>query len=398
VTRSSVRVVLTFCAAQTCAQLGAFAFPALLPELFEEWSLSHSDAGWLSGIFFAAYAASVPILVTLTDRVPARSVYLFAVGLTTASHLGMALASSGFWSALLCRVAAGTGWAGTYMVGLKALTDEVEAGVQSRAVALHAASIGVSGSLSFAVAGQMEAIAGWRSAFVVAALGSLSALAIALFFFPKRRPEPGGTNLLDFRPVLRNRDSMGYSIAYGAHTWEMFTVRSWAVTFLVFAAAGAGDDALWVAPTLVAMLMEALGTTTSVLGNEVALRLGRRRFVLLVMALSTLFSLGAGLSSSLGYVAASIAFLVYNAVIYADSASLTAGAIEGAPAGRRGATLAVHATVGYTGGFIGPLVLGIVLDAAGGESVGGWSLGFGHIALVMVLGGVALLRCRPSYR
>ena len=44
---------------------------ALLPELFAEWSLSHSDAGWLSGIFFAAYAASVPVLVTLTDRVPA---------------------------------------------------------------------------------------------------------------------------------------------------------------------------------------------------------------------------------------------------------------------------------------------------------------------------------------
>ncbi|HXV62054.1 MAG TPA: MFS transporter [Vicinamibacteria bacterium] len=378
--------------AQTCAQLGAFAFPAILPELFEEWHITHADAGWLSGIFFAGYALSVPFLVSLTDRVPARHVYALAVALTAFSHLGMAFLASGFWSALGLRVAAGTGWAGTYMVGLKALTDEVSVELRSRAVALHAASLGVSGALSFALAGQMATWAGWRFAFVVGAVGSFSALAISTFLFPRRRSEPTDTRLLDFRPVLRNRASMAYSIAYCAHTWEMFAVRSWAVTFLAFAAARGGNIATWMAPTFVATGMELLGTVTSVLGNEVALRMGRRRFVLTVMLLSTLVSLVAGLSSVWGYGFAAVTFLAYNAVIYADSASLTAGAIEGAPPGRRGATLAVHATLGYGGGFIGPLALGIILDAAGGNGVTGWGLGFAHIAIVMVLGSISLWR------
>jgi hypothetical protein len=41
--------------AQMLAQLGAFALPALLPGYIERWSLSATEAGWLVGIFFAAY-------------------------------------------------------------------------------------------------------------------------------------------------------------------------------------------------------------------------------------------------------------------------------------------------------------------------------------------------------
>jgi hypothetical protein len=44
----------------------------------------------------------------------------------------------------------GTGWAGTYMTGLKLLADRVNAKMVSRATAGHAASIGISGALSFA--------------------------------------------------------------------------------------------------------------------------------------------------------------------------------------------------------------------------------------------------------
>jgi hypothetical protein len=51
--------------AQMLAQLGAFALPALLPSYIERWSLSAIEAGWLVGIFFAAYVVMVPMLVDL---------------------------------------------------------------------------------------------------------------------------------------------------------------------------------------------------------------------------------------------------------------------------------------------------------------------------------------------
>ena len=395
-----VRVVAIFCVAQSLAQLGAFTFPALLPVLLDEWSLTHSEAGWLSGVFFGAYSLAVPVLVTLTDRVPARRIYVLAVTVTALSHLGMAWLGEGFWTGMLFRVSAGIGWAGTYMVGLKALSDEVSGATRSRAVAFHAASIGVSGALSFLMAGSVSALFDWRAAFVTSALGAVAALAVALLLFPRREIAPGdpapGSWLRDFRPVFRNRSAMAYSIGYCVHTWEMFVVRSWAVTFLVFAAAYEGVVPLLLVPTVVAMLMELVGTATSVLGNEVALRVGRQRWILMVMSACIAMALAVGFSAAAGYAFAGAALLLYNALIYADSASLTAGTVGSAAPGRRGATLAVHAMMGYGGGFVGPLVMGIMLDGLGGETIRNWGLGFAHVAVVMLIGPLALMILRPA--
>src|SRR5439155_9199640 len=91
-------------AAQMLAQIGAFALPALLPGYITRWDLSKTEAGWLVGIFFAAYVVMVPILVALTDRVPARRVYMLGTGLTMLAHLGFALVADGFWSGLVLRI------------------------------------------------------------------------------------------------------------------------------------------------------------------------------------------------------------------------------------------------------------------------------------------------------
>jgi MFS family permease len=385
------------CTAQVLAQIGGFTFAALLPVFFELWQLSHSDAGWLSGIFFGAYALSVPILLPLTDRFRARGIYVVCVGLTAASHLAMAMLACGFWSAMIFRALAGVGWAGTYMVGLRALTDELTGPAQSRAVALNAASIGVSGAISFALAGALGDWFGWQGAFVVSAAASVLALLIAVFAFPRGRlpssPQPG---LLDLMPVLRNRSAMAYSVGYCVHTWEMFVVRSWVVTYLTFVLAQQTSIRyVWLVPTLVAMLMELVGTISSVAGNELAMRLGRQRWVLCVMVVSMVMALGVGFSSLLGYGVTVVCCLLYNAAIYADSSAITAGTVGAADPDRKGSTLAVHALLGYGGGFIGPLVMGLVLDGLGGETQMNWGIGFGHLAIVMLVGPVALILLSP---
>lgn len=396
---NSARAIAVVCAAQTLAQLGAFTFPALLPGFIDEWQLSHSQAGWLSGIFFGAYCISVPFLVTLTDRISARRIYLVAVAVTTCSHIGMAWLAEGFWSGMLFRTIAGVGWAGTYMVGLRALSDELEGATRSRGVAMHAASIGVSGALSFLIAGFISGWFDWHWAFGLVSLGSLSAMAIAWVAFPRREPIAAGPSagaLLDFRPVFRNRSAMAYSTGYFVHTWEMFVLRSWAVTFLVFAATDLDPTTLILIPTIAAMFMELTGTVTSVAGNEVALRIGRQRWIMIVMFSSMVLATVVGFSSGHGYGAALVMVLVYNALIYADSSSLTAGTVGSADPQRRGATLAVHGMLGYGGGFIGPVVMGVLIDSMGGESVQAWGWGFAHVALVVALGPLALWLLKPK--
>ena len=103
---------MLICAAQALVQLGAFVWPALLPGMIGRWDLSNSEAGWITAIFYAGYVAAVPILVTLTDRIDAKRIYLVGSAATFTGHLIFAWLADGFWTALLARALAGIGWAG----------------------------------------------------------------------------------------------------------------------------------------------------------------------------------------------------------------------------------------------------------------------------------------------
>ena len=72
-------LVILLCGAQVLVQIGAFFWPALLPQLMPLWGLSNSEAGWITAAFYGAYMLAVPILVTLTDRIDPKRIYLFGV-------------------------------------------------------------------------------------------------------------------------------------------------------------------------------------------------------------------------------------------------------------------------------------------------------------------------------
>ena len=380
--------------AQVLTQIGAFTLPALLPGYMAEWGLTATAAGWLIGIFFAAYVVAVPVLVALTDRLPARRVYLVGAGLTAASHLGFALVAEGFWSALALRAVAGIGWAGVYMPGLKAIADPLEGAAQSRAVSWHAAGVGIAGACSFLVAGTCAALGGPPAAFLFGAVAALGAFGIALVVLPDSLPPklPGPPRaLLDFRPVFRNRRAMAWIAGYAVHTWEMAALRAWSVTFLTAAALG-GTLPDWVpGPTVLVTAIGLVCIAVSVTGNETAQRHGRQRVVTAAMGVAAALSLLTGWTVGLGLPVAALLVLAWNAAIYLDSAALTGGTVQAAGPGLRGATMGLHSMAGYTGGFIGPLGVGVVLDWAGSDVVLGWGLAFGHLAVV-TLAGLAVVR------
>ena len=395
---TAARLVALVCVAQVCAQIGAYTWPALLPGFIAEWRITNGQAGWITGLFYAAYTLAVPVLVTLTDRIDPRAVYLTGVGLTIASHLGFAALADGPWGAGVARVLAGVGWAGTYMTGLKLLADRVEPALMSRAVAGHAAGIGVAGALSFLFADLLNRAFGWRGAFAGAAAAAAIAWLLVLVGAPARRgPGPAAAPgaLFDFRPVLRNRSAMAYAVAYCAHTWEMNALRGWAVAFLAYVASSTGESARWVAPTAIATAMGLIGTWSSVAGNELSIRLGRQRVVRLAMTACVLCGAAIGFLGARAYPLAAALVLLYGLLIWLDSSSLTAGAAGSADPARRGATLALHSMAGYAGGFVGPLMIGWILDWAGGMSTTGWGLAFLHVAAVGLLGQLAFVALRP---
>jgi MFS family permease len=389
----ATRFTASVVTAQVLVQSGAFILPALLPFYMTSWSLSATEAGWLIGAFFAAYVAAVPVLVALTDRVPARRVYMIGTSMTALSHLGFALVADGFWIGLVLRAMAGIGWAGCYMPGLKVIADRLEGAAQSRAVSWHAAGVGIAGAMSFAVAGLLDAVAGPEAAFLFGGIAGVAAFVIGLIVMPTTAPPREGVapaGLLDFRPVLRNRAAMAWIAGYTVHTWELAALRAWGVTFLVAVYAQLGTPGWLPGANAVFTAAGLLGIAVSVYGNETAQRFGRGRVVAAAIGAGAVLSVVTGCSALVSAPLAALCVLVWNAAIYLDSSALTAGTVQAAEQGRRGATMGLHSMCGYAGGFVGPVGVGLALDLAGDGALG-WAIGFGHIALV-TLAGLAVLR------
>jgi len=394
---SGTALVVVLCTGQVLVQIGSAVWPALLPGMMSLWALTNSQAGWITAIFLGAYMVAVPVLVPLTDRFDPRHVYLLGVGLTCLGHLLFGLFAEGFWTALFARALTGVGWAGTYMTGLKLLADRVEGKLMSRATAGHAASIGISGALSFSFADVLARSFGWSAPFLMAS-ASAGLAWLLVFLTVDRSSLPPETqnrgNVFDFGPVFRNRSAMAYAMAYCIHTLEFHAVRGWGVAFLGFVAGGAGTALL--SPTAALTMLGILATIATVMGNEMSIRFGRRRLIIGAMVASIACACLLGLAAPQSYILATVLILIYGFMISLDSSSLTAGTAGSAEPSRRGATLAVHSTLGYAGGFLGPLVIGWTLDVSGGMSPSSWMLAFALVAACVAVSLIVFWIMRPS--
>jgi MFS family permease len=374
-------------------------FPALLPLFIEEWQLSKIDAGWINGLYFIGYLSVVPILSSLTDRVPPRIIFLTGMAISCVSSAAFALYAEGFWTAIIFRTLTGAGLAGLYMPGLKMLTDHLAGPTQSRYIAFYTASFGVGAALSYFIAGELNTVLNWQWAFGAAAIGPAVSVFLVVLFLPLEAPNQENapnTHLLDFRPVFRCRPAMGYVLAYMAHNLELFAFRSWIVTFLFFVQGMQTETTIAMTATQLAAIINLAGLPASVLGNELAVKIGRERAITLLMIVSSVVGLSLGFIATLPFWLLLVFCILYSMTILGDSAAITAGVIGAAPEGYKGATMAVHTCIGFSGSFLGPLAFGVALDmTGGGVSILSWGIAFGAISLVSTfIGPLALVWAR----
>ena len=354
--------------------LGFSTYAALLPELRDEWGLSNVQAGVVSGTFFAGYISTVSLWTALTDRIDARKVYLAGSILATAGGAGFGFFAQGFISAILFQIVLGTGIAATYMPGLRLLSDRVSGPYQSRYVSFYTSFFGIGTALSLAIAGFLAPAWGWRSAFAVSAAGPALAAALVLGLKPLR-PQGGQAfhvgglfPVQSWRKVMLDRASAGYTLGYAVHCLELFGSRAWMVAFLAFSASlHAGPSFPWPAAAIAAVV-NLLAVPASILGNEVALRIGRRRWILIVMAASGSSGLLLALSAPWHWALVLALLVGYSMLVMAESGTLTAGLVGAAPQELRGAAMGLYSLTGFAGGFLGPVIFGAALDAAGGAA------------------------------
>ena len=363
--------------AQTCALLGFACYAAVLTSLQEEWQLSNLQAGLIASAFFFGYMLMVPLATALTDRVDAKKVYIVGGLLASSGLLGMSLFAYNFWTALIFMALNGAGLAGTYMPGLKILSDRIKTGELTRHIAFYTAFFGIGTGFSYICSGWILDALGWRYVFGLIALGPFAATMIVFLFIPAltnaKWHGPVQIRLHDIFPlakwrlVLQDKTASGFIFGYTAHTIELFASRSWLVAFFGFCAIASGEAFLLTATTL-AGVINFFGVPSSILGNEVALKIGRQRWIFLVMLSSAVFGVALALSTGQSWwliVALAVGHAIF---IMADSATLTAGLVVSAQENIKGAAMGLHSLMGFGGGLLGPAIFGLVLDLTGSQA------------------------------
>jgi MFS family permease len=363
--------------AQTCALLGFACYAVVLTTLQDEWHLSNLQSGLIASAFFFGYMLMVPLATALTDRVDAKKVYLIGGLSATCGLLGMGLFAYNFWTALIFMALNGVGLAGTYMPGLKILSDRIKTGELTRHIAFYTAFFGIGTGFSYLCSGWILNSLGWRYVFGIIALGPFTALLIVLLFIPALTHEkwhgPIRIRLHDIFPVdkwrlvLQDKTASGFIFGYTAHSIELFACRSWIVAFFGFCAIVTGDPFLLTATTL-AGVINFFGVPASIIGNEIALKIGRQKWIFFVMLSSAAFGVALALSTGQSWwliIALAVGHTIF---IMADSSTLTAGLVISAKDDIKGAAMGLHSLMGFGGGLLGPAIFGFVLDLTGSRA------------------------------
>ena len=387
--RSPQVLSLTMFLAQVLGMASFVTFPALLPTFQDQWQLSNTEAGWISGVFFGGFVVSTPILATLTDRLDPKRIFLAGLVITGISNIGFGMLADGVWSATLWRILHGIGYGACYMPGMKALGDAVPEASRDRAISLFSATYTIGVSFSFFVSGPVASAFDWQTAYFLFGISPFLGFALVALTFPSAPKRIMARTVFEFKPVLRSKPTISYMCAYFLHNSESSTIRAFIVSFLVLAIAAqpVGGGGLDWDPIMIAAIANLFGLPSIMLANELARFWSRKTVITIIMVSSAAIGLLMAVSVSWSFFWVVVLVMLHGFLVPADVGSINAGLVGITDPARRGATMALHAVCGFTGAIVGPVLFGAILDATGGKAEPtAWIAAFAGMFGVVLLG------------
>jgi len=395
------------CVSRIGAYVAFIAYPAAIPILQREWSMSATAAGSIAGSFQIAYAVSLMGCSALADRVGARRVFVAGTVASAVAAALFALLARGYWSGLALNSVLALALGGTYTTGVLLLAENVPVVRRGRAMGLFLGGHSLGLAVGLALTGWALPRGGYPLAFALTAVGPIVGCVVSMWALrttPNRVAGRAGGER--FRgAVLTNRPALWVIAGYAFHSWELLGMWAWTPAFLAacVVAGGAGfDRAAGLGPYLTSSF-HLTGGIACLLAGAAADRWGRTPVIFLLAAASTVcsFAFGGLIGAPLGVVVA--VGLVYGFSAHGDSPIYSTAITEVVPPPYRGAALAVRSMAGYGAGAAAPVLFGAILDWRGGPGAGagawGWafaSLGVaGAIAVVSVVALHRLPEARP---
>ncbi|MBA4339536.1 MFS transporter [Hyphomonas sp.] len=153
----------------------------LLEPIKAEFGLSDGQVGWLTGLSFAAFYATLGIPVAMwADRGNRRNIISLALALWSAMTALSGLAQN-FWHLLLARMGVGVGEAGGTPPATSMIADLYPPQERAMALGIYTSGIGLGIMAGFALGGYIYELYGWRAAFFAAGIPGLILALIVRF-------------------------------------------------------------------------------------------------------------------------------------------------------------------------------------------------------------------------
>ena len=365
-----------------------FSATAVIPELTVRWSLTGTEAAWLTngvqaGFVVGALTASILSLADIWRMQHLMAGAALLGGIANAALLIEPNAAG----AIVARFVTGVALAGVYPPAMKYMATWFVRG-RGLALGLLVGSLTLGSAMPHLVRALGAGIE-WTTVVGITSLASIGSAAI--FLVLRDGPHPFSRTRVDLRQVgsiLRNRPVMLANTGYFGHMWELYAMWGW---FLAYAKASfaTGNSVFDGNASLLTFAVVAIGMPGCIMGGWLSDRIGRCYTTALMMTISGLSALAIGLTfDGPGWLFAAIA-LVWGLTVVADSAQFSTAVTELSEQHQVGSALALQMGVGFAITILVIWVTPLVVNA-----LGGWRWGFVMLAPGPFVGVWAMLRLR----
>ena len=363
-----------------------FSTAAVLGQLRDVWSLSGSEASWLTIAVQLGFVAGALVSAgtNLADRVaPLRLLLIGATGAAVANAL--VAAAGGFGVAVALRFVTGAFLAAVYPPALKAMSSWYRTG-RGLALGVMIGALTIGSALPHLVNG-IGAL-DWQITLLIASgltvVGGLIAdrgCSAGPFSVASARFDPS-----QLRSILANREFRLASAGYFGHMWELYAMWAWMAAFYTDAL-GSSRKA-----SFAAFVVIGIGAAGSVYAGVFSDRRGRAAAAALAMKWSAAVALVIGFLVDAPDIVVVGVGLVWGFWVVADSAQFSTIVTEVTDARYVGTALTVQLATGFVLTVFTIFLVPVVRDAHG------WGWAFLLLAPGPVLGVWAMrsLRLGPQ--
>ncbi len=341
------RVLPLIVLAQFMGTASWFAVNAVMPDLQAEFGWPAQAVGTLTSAIQLGFIAGTLVfaLLALSDRLPARAVFLACTLLAAGCTVAAALSAEAFTALWVWRALTGFCLAGIYPVGMKIAAQWFPRGLgPALGWLLGALVLGSASPHALRALAALDTSLHWTAVFHgVAGVTALAGVLLVLGV-----PEPPhtaqrapGLQLGALASVWRDGRVRASVLGYFGHMWELYAM--WVLMPLVLATRMAADARL----SWSAFVVLGAGALGCVLGGQVAKRLGSARVAFWLLATSGLCCLAAPWMLQAPAALFGAWLLLWGFSVSGDSPQFSALTAANAPRAAVGSVLTLTNSIGF---------------------------------------------------